>query len=456
MLLLAASLAAHAAPCDVVVEVVEVRAKAEAAWTAALTDRGAELREHVQWLEEHIGCVAGPLTTGDAAIFHRAQAMMALAAGDRRAAVAAAGAALRLAPEEVPAWGSTSAPFAVLASEVPTEVISDDFGTSLAARVYTDGRANASRFVGQPLVVQLFAPGGAPVAGAWIAAAEPLPDWVAFPPVRCASEVAVDSLLQHVTRAETAYRELDVATFEASLQAVAEELPCVHARIGTSQAAAVHRLEGLRQYTHGESTSAVRSFQNARGLDPVFTPSEAIVRPESRLEKLWNLAGQAPPSPWATVAVPPGLVLYVDGLGATGRPAATPSIVQLATGAGVVLSTQYVPVGAALPDLAPIAVESTRLAEESMPPALRLYREEGIQRRTHVRQTRLAAAGVAVLTGSAALYVVNVNAVAEYNDTDTPHTRLPGLQQRANAAATASSLLLATGAGLIAASIVFR
>jgi hypothetical protein len=133
-----------------------------------------------------------------------------------------------------------------------------------------------------------------------------------------------------------------------------------------------------------------------------------------------------------------------------------PSIVQLSAAGGKILWTRYVPPGGVLPDLEPFSARADRLEEEMLPPALRLYHEAGRERLASTRRGRLVVGGISLLTGSAALYIVNANTTIEYFDPETASTRLPQLKQTANLTATGSSLLLLGGTGLLVVSFLME
>ena len=247
---------------------------------------------------------------------------------------------------------------------------------------------------------------------------------------------------------------LDVPSFAEALRDVAEGLPCVTGRISTRQAAVVHRLEGLRLYTLGAEGSALRSLQQAQSLDPLYRPPEAMVRPGSALESLWNLARTAAPSPWLATVAPEGVSLAVDGTIASTRPAALPSIVQVATPTGAVLWTRYVPGGSSLPDLSGVAQAARARAAAALPPAQQLYLAVARRQARRDRRIGMLLGGVVALTVSGAFYVDNANAAADYRDPITPHADLPAMRQRANRSATASSLFLMGGVGLFGAAFL--
>lgn len=444
--------AASARECPSPLPVDQVRERLAAAEAAA---RPEERHEGLTAVLGGLGCAAGPLPPADVARVHRLVSLDAAWSGDAPRAAAAAAAAARIDPE-----GTTAAVAShpELAPPVTADLamMSDEFGTSLAARVYVDGAEGSSRTVGQPAVVQVFDGAGRPIDGAWVAGDAPLPDWVAFPDLSCSTTTAVDGLLRHVAAAEAAYASLDVPAFERALEQVASGLPCVASRVGSTQAAAIHRLEGLRQFAHGGDDAALRSFQEARVLDPRFVPPPELVRPESALAALWTLAGAAGPGAWVDEEVPPGLLLTVDGLPSSARPSALPAIVQLSDPTGAVWWTRYVPPGARLPDFTAVGRAATERRAATLSPARMLYVDLGERRAANVRQTGLfAASGVAYSAGALA-YLFNARAHSEYLDRDTPQPELDGLRRATNTSALVSTSAVAAGTALLVGAIVSR
>ncbi|MCB9678997.1 MAG: hypothetical protein H6737_28105 [Alphaproteobacteria bacterium] len=448
--------AAHAACGDDAMTNAGFREAVDGAWASALDGQDAELRARLFEAEKGIACLPEPVTVEDAARFHRDRAIASRLSGDPKGAVAAASAAFQLAPELAPVWAQESEAFAALLDEAPPPGPIDEFPTSLAALVYTDGRPQASRPFGLPVLVQVFSPDGPPVGAQWIDARASMPDWVAFPPANCEGTVSVESLVQDVEVAESAFTSMDVEGFEASLRRIARGLPCVDQVLRPTQAAAIHRLEGLRLYTYGTGLGTVRSFQEAQQLDPAFVPPAGIVDEGSTLATLWERAGTVGSPPWLPVDVPEGVTLRVDGIVADARPSTQPSIVQAVSPTGRVLWTGYVPGGVPLPDLGWLAAQAGDDAASRLPPALALYRQDEAGRRRTNLGRGLQLGGAALLVGSGLAYGLNAKHVGEYKRATTPPEDLPEIRAAANRAATAGTALLVLGGVGIGASFVYR
>ncbi|MEZ4318388.1 MAG: hypothetical protein R3F61_12830 [Myxococcota bacterium] len=427
----------------------------DGAWSMLLEGDDDAFRAEVYEAEKAIACLQAPVTVVDAARFHRNRALASSLSGDPKGALASAAASFRLAPEQAPLWAQENTAYSQLLDQAPDPGPVDEFATSLAARVYTDGSPVPARQTGQPVLVQVFSPEGPPVGGAWIDARSPMPDWVAFPTVSCADDVAIESLVQDVEAAEAAFAALDVDGFEAALQRIASGLPCVDQALRPTQAAAIHRLEGLRLYTSGSRLGALRSFQEAQLLDPAFVPPEALTREGSTLGDLWTRAGSVGSPPWQPVDVPEGVVLRIDGIASSARPATLPGIVQLLTPTGRHLWTRYVPAEAPLPDLAGLGLAAGEDAESQLPPALALYRQDERKRSRSNLRRGLQMGGAALLVGSGLMYGLNARHVADYRDPTEPPEGLASARIAANRAATASAGLLVLGSVSIGASFVF-
>lgn len=440
---------AHAAPCDEPVPLDTFRTTLDLGWAEARRGEPEAARSHLVVLTQALGCLGARLAPEDAAAYHRNRALDARFAGDEVGARAAARVAARLAPEASDRWSSEVPAFGELLPQAAVPTVYEDFGTSLAATVVVDGAPVPRRFVGQPLIVQVFDPSGAPIRGAWVDGRAALPEWVAFPPVACPAPATVLDLLEQSARAEAAYVELDVAGFYAAMQAAAQGLPCITSRVSTQQAAAIHRLEGLRLYTLGAESAALRSFQQAQVLDPRYAPPESVVRPGSALSELWETAARAASSPWIATETPADVSLFVDGTPTSSRPAALPSIVQVTTRSGEVLWTRYVPSSVVLPDLTFLAVVARQREEAALPPGEAVYLDLSRRQARANRRTALVIGGVVALSGGAALFARNVRLAGDYGDPAVNPARLPELRRNVNQTAAGSSVLLGVGVGLL-------
>lgn len=446
---------ALAAPCGDDTSLDGLVSQLESSWERSRDDQPA-MREAILEAESMLACVSEPLTTSAAARFHRNRALASMANGDPQGAVAAARAARRLDPAGSAAWVEGSLVYRELiddAGEAESPV--EELPTSLAARVYGDGEPRAARRTGEPVLVQVFSPEGGVVGSAWIDARQPMPEWLTYPPPTCEG-TTVDRLLGYVEEAKQAYAQLDVDGFEQALGAVAEELPCLQQVLSPSQAAAIHRLEGLRLATKGARLGVVRSFQQAQLLDGAYEPPQTFIREGSTLDTLWKRAGSLGSPLFVDIEAPADLVVRLDGVVSSRRPATLPSILQVVGADGGVELTRYVPPTAAAPDLARFESVAHLDPLQRLPPGLREYKLE--ERRKRSRQARqwLQRGGAALYFGSGILLAVNTAHVAEFDDPRLTPERAGKLQRAANRSATTSAALLVAGTAAIGFSFALR
>jgi len=452
---------ALAAPCpDGAPATVDgFRTELDALWRQGLAGDDVVFRTGVAQQEASLSCVAEPLPPLDAARLHRNRALLAARSGDPLGAARAVASMRRVAdgsedPGADDRWlveSDTLAGFAKTDAAAPPTA---EFGTSLAASVFIDGRETQERPLDQPVVVQVVGPDGSMVDATWLPARQPLPTWVQYPPSACDERQGSAGLVQASRQAETAFANLDVDGFREALRTAATGLPCADGVLSPSEAAAIHRLEGVRLYTLGARDSALRSLQQARILDPLGTIEGDALAPGSPLARLWDQAATASPPPWVPVDAPDGLDVRVDGIPSRQRPATVPSVVQLATPTGRVIWTSYVPAMASLPSLAAFAGPTPEQLD--LAPARRVYLEDELRRKRSTRRQALLLTGSALLVTSGMAWQANRNAVSDYNGIETAPEHLEGHRRRANAMATAASASGALGAGLFGVVLLFE
>jgi len=445
---------ALAGPCPEALAPSALREELEELWATA-DDR--RFRTGMASVEAQLSCVEEPVAPLDAARLHRNRALLALSSGDHQGAARALASMARAAsasdtPEVASGWVDGHPGLAPLGgAAAPPAMV--EFQTSLAATVLVDGVAANQRPVDQPVFVQAFGPDGGLVDAAWISAREPLPTWVAFPPTRCEPGEGSGDLVASSRRAEEAFARLDVEGFRAALEAVATGLPCAEAVVSPTEAAAIHRLEGVRLYTIGANDSALRSLQQARLLDPLGRVEGDAMAEGSPLARLWTQAGQAPPSPWVSIDAPDGLRVRVDGIPSRSRPLTVPSIVQLTTATGRVLWSSYVPAMAELPSLEVFAPEGSHV---DLAPARALYLDDEVRRKRTGQQRALVLAGSGLVLASGLLWQTNRNAVSDYYAPETSPEYLERHRVRANVAGGGSVATGSVGAVLLGVAIALE
>ena len=449
MFLWFATAALAATPCAQTASAADISEAAVGAFEAMSSGDPQKSQAILKALDRMLECTDAPLPAAQVSQIHRAHASLAHHSGDHRGAVAAAAAAMAASPDSILTLPGEEGTLLVTEAQslaLPARV---SFGTPLATSVYVDGEPGAQRPVGQPMIVQAFAPDGAHIGSSWVSSNEPLPEWVAFPPVECERAIPSQELVSEVWQAEAAYSKLDVDGFEDALHNVAVGIPCTAGTVELAQAAAIHRLEGLRQFTHDNASQSIRSFQSAQMLDPGYTPSEAMLPAGSSLADLWERARYQSAVARVAVDLPDDLTLIVDGIRSRQRPAALPSIVQVTSPSGMVLWSRYVPPGGDLPELTRFSSASKELEAELTPPALARYNALGDRRKSRRKRDALWGIGGLLVGASGMAFAANTAAVYEYNQDAWSKDRLDGFRRSANVSAGVSAGLFASGSVLI-------
>jgi len=451
LLVLLALTSLASAACPKVIATEKVESSSEMAIRAFLAEDVSTVRAAVSQMETELGCVAVPFTPHQAALVHQARGVASEASGDERAATAAIASALAVDRDSLHPLIEPLVDRALALGD-PTD---EPFGTSLGAVTYVDGQVSASRVVGRPAIVQSFTLSGDLIGTVLLSAGEPLPEWVAFPPFECDEQTSADDLVAGTLEAERAFSKLDVAGFEAALQAAADGLPCTQGQIHMREAAAIHRLEGIRLFVARNKSSAIRSFQAAHSLDP-GQASEVLLTKGSDMAALWERARTQTSSPWIAIDVPDGVHLIVDGLRARERPAALPSIVQVSTPSGVILWTRYIPEGGKLPALEGFTAESARVERDLLPPGSAMYLDHQERRSLRTKRGILVVSSAMALAGSAGLYFGNSVASQTYLHPATPVDERNRYRRIANANGVGSMALFFTGTGLGLGAVLIR
>ncbi|MCA9570434.1 MAG: hypothetical protein KC656_21465, partial [Myxococcales bacterium] len=270
-----------------------------------------------------------------------------------------------------------------------------------------------------------------------------------FPEVDCEGQVSIDAVVARSHEATEAYRALDVDGFERALERVAVGLPCVDQLLTPEAAATIHRLEGIRLFTRGSRTGSVRSFQEARILDPAFVPDPELIPADSGLERNWRLAGEAASPPWFPMPEAEGLTTWVDGLRTGNRPATLPAILQVTGPSGAVVWTQYVPATAALPSLEGLRRAQQDPLELDLSPAMRVYRDHQLEERGRASLRVFAYTGYGLLGVAAGALITNVVFHAAYDDLSTSPEKLPRLERSIDLSARVGNATFVGGAVLV-------
>jgi len=441
---------AFAAPCAVAVDAATFDTQLEAASVAYVQQDAAHFTTAFEVVSASSECLSQGISPASASALHRVHAMWSVREKDERSARAALRAAARVDTHEIEGLDDADPLRELMQPAGATST--DAMVTPLGMSLLIDGTAGNHRVRGEPAFVQVIGSAG-PAQGGWLDASSPTPDWVSLPPVHCAEPVGASTLVGFVDNGKLAHLALEVTAFTNALHDIAAALPCSEQRLGPTQAAAIHRLEGIRLYVKGADAQALRSFQAAALLDPSYAPDQ-VFPPGSTLASLWIHATKLPAGKEVGVGLPDGLVLAVDGFRSTSRPAAVPAIVQLESPGGAVLWTRYVVQGVALPDLPEFVPTGRAMDAAHDPPAVVLYHQMGERRRLASLRSGLMGGAATAMVGSLYFFFANAESASQYRADYTRPEDLGGLALKANREARASFSFLALSGGFVAASIL--
>ncbi len=167
-------------------------------------------------------------------------------------------------------------------------------------------------------------------------------------PSRCRS-TAPRELSSLVQEALLGFATQDAPGFEAAAGQAARALPCVDQPLAPSQAAAFHRLVGLRAWYAGDQEAARVAFHAARILQPGFRLSGKVAPPEGDLYALLSELPRVAATHSDPLGAPAGADAWLDGVLGAERPRDLPVVLQLGPGDGTVVWTGYLPPGVAVP-----------------------------------------------------------------------------------------------------------
>ena len=151
------------------------------------------------------------------------------------------------------------------------------------------------------------------------------------------------------------FATLDEDSFFASTQQAEDALPCLDELFLPPNAAAYHRLQGLRAFFNGDDDDTVLAFRAALSIEPDYTISAKLAPEGGKLHRLWTNA-QTGPNPFiGSFTAPAGKYAYVDGVETRTYAEDLPNIVQYGPGDGSILWTGYVPANQKPPTELPAA-----------------------------------------------------------------------------------------------------
>lgn len=264
----------------------------------------------------------------------------------------------------------------------------------------------------------------------------------------CQAPGTTNELNTTLTRAETAFGELNVEPFMEAMDEAIYLIPCLGEALDQSTAARVHRLQGIRQFVASEEARASQAFGAARAADPAYVLPTWLV-PEGHAVR--DLYGSFPleNASTETVAAPLSGSLRFDGVEGLERPTRWPTLVQVLEPSGRPMATAYLYPGDAMPTYPMAKPPPGAVAEvgtgEIVPAGPSPRRKLGF-----------AIGGVGILSGIAAgaLYGAAAAAASDFEADHPAWTRddLVASQGRANALviSSGSAAALALGAGATA------
>ncbi|MDP6931569.1 MAG: hypothetical protein QGG40_01575 [Myxococcota bacterium] len=168
----------------------------------------------------------------------------------------------------------------------------------------------------------------------------------------CEEPTNVSTFNAVVSGAQSAFSAMDLEAFTAARKQANRALNCLDEPMDAVAAARYHRLMALDAYLAKDTDSVVSAFQSALIAQPAYSLPSSLAPEGNPLQQLYVQAGEAQPSGGQELAVPAGMILHVDGHPGTERPLGRPTILQLMTNEGAVVSTRWLDTESPDPDWA--------------------------------------------------------------------------------------------------------
>jgi hypothetical protein len=184
----------------------------------------------------------------------------------------------------------------------------------------------------------------------------------------CDAPVSPASLAAQADEATLAWATLDEDGFVEALDALDAGLPCLEAPLGPDQAAAVHRMHGLRAFLEDDSDAARASFRAAALADPGYELSDRVAPEGGKLWRLITEAAAADGEAGRPLSLLDGGQVWVDGVVGGARAEDRPAVVQVGADRSVVWSRLLGPGEAFAPPAAALATLPSRPAAAVAPP----------------------------------------------------------------------------------------
>jgi hypothetical protein len=156
----------------------------------------------------------------------------------------------------------------------------------------------------------------------------------------CPTPVSPTTLNDTMKKAEAAYADLDVDSFEGAMAAGRAQLPCLDGRLPTAISAYVHRMEGLRRYTNREPDLAREAWATARELEPLYAFPTSLIPAKHVIRDAYTAASPLPGVATPVPAPAAGSMLF-DGTPGTARPPGRATIFQVLGADGKTIASAY-------------------------------------------------------------------------------------------------------------------
>lgn len=167
----------------------------------------------------------------------------------------------------------------------------------------------------------------------------------------CVDDVATSEVAAQLEEAALAYQAMDVAAFHDALDNVDSNLGCVREPLDAGLAARTHRMFGLRAYANRDREAAMQAFAAARNLEPKYTFPEALVPPNNEIHTIYQALATEDGHSEEVAPAREGRLLF-DGRAGIHRPLDWPTLFQWVADDDVVLRTEHVAPGEAMPQYA--------------------------------------------------------------------------------------------------------
>lgn len=156
------------------------------------------------------------------------------------------------------------------------------------------------------------------------------------------------ALASSLSRAETAFAEMDEAGFLRARAEVRAVFECLGERLEPHQVVSLHVHEALAAFLDGNETATVESLQAATRVYGGDALPSRVAPAGTALRTLYDDAWHDTPRESQPFVAAKRTVVYVDGKKSTSRPVRTATLVQVESG-GSLVDTAYLRPGEALP-----------------------------------------------------------------------------------------------------------